>query len=496
MGAGIAQVAAAAGHQVYLFDAVGGAAGKAIAAISKRMERSVSKGRRSEQEARALVDRIRACDRLAELAPAALFIEAIVEDRTIKSALLRELEELAGAEAVLGTNTSSLSVTELAFHLESPHRLVGMHFFNPAPAMPLVEIVSGSETDPAIADRAEATVAAWGKTPVRCASTPGFIVNRVARPFYGEALRLIVEGSVEPVTIDALLTGSGGFRMGPFALMDLVGIDVNLAVSKSVFEQTFNDTRFAPSQVQQALVDAGRLGRKSGRGVYDYGETAPVPVAATLPAQPAPERVEAHGDLGWAGDLIGRLTASGIAVDRVSAGGPGHLIFDGIHLMPSDGRTASGVAATQLLGTSDVAVFDLVHDWDKADRIGVAVADQAHVGTAERAAGLLQAAGYDVSAVDDTPGLAVLRTVAQLVAVAADAVTQGIATADDIDTAMRLGTNYPSGPLEWADRIGLDRLVATLDHLHAEFGEDRYRVPVLLRRLAATGSTFRRPDLD
>lgn len=489
MGAGIAQVAAAAGHPVFLFDSVDGAVDKALADLRIRMEQSVAKGRRTEDEAEEVLSLIVGCGWLAECAPASLIIEAIVEDLGIKREVLRGLEDLASPQAILATNTSSLSVTAIAAGLHRPERFVGMHFFNPAPAMPLVEVVSGATTDAEIAASAYATALAWGKEPVHCASTPGFIVNRVARPFYGEGLRLMAEGAADPATLDAVYTGSGGFRMGPFALMDLVGLDVNLSVSKSVFEQSFHDARFAPNVLQQDLVDAGHLGRKSGRGFFDYAVAPPEPHTAE-PYIPPPA-VEAHGDLAWAAPLIDRLAAADIFVDVVAAGGPGHLIFDGVHLMPTDGRTATDLAAGKVLGTDNVAVFDLVHDWDAVGRVGIAVAHQAAGDVGAKVAGLFQAIGCEVSQLDDTPGLAVMRTVAQLAAVAADAVTLGVASAADIDLAMKLGTNYPSGPLEWADQLGLGQIANVLDNLHAGYGEDRYRVPTMIKRRAAVGGSLR-----
>lgn len=495
MGSGIAQIAATAGHPVFLFDSVDGVVDRALSDLRTRMDRSVEKGRRTAEEAERILGLIVGCGWLAECAPAGLIVEAVVEDLDIKRRALAEIEKLAAPEAVIATNTSSLSVTAIAAGMQHPQRFVGMHFFNPAPAMPLVEVISGAVTDPAAARLAAATVADWGKVPVHCASTPGFIVNRVARPFYGEALRMAADGVGDYATIDAVMTESGGFRMGPFALMDLVGLDVNLAVSKSVFAQSFHDARFAPHVLQQSLVDAGRLGRKSDRGFYEYGPDAPHSVAATMDTAPAPANVEAHGDLGWATGLIDRLLAAGVEVDAVAAGGPGHLIFDGLHLVPTDGRTATELAADQTFGTHNVVVFDLVHDWDSVTRLGIAAADQAEEDTAVRAAALFQSFGAKVSLLDDSHGLVVMRTVAQLAAVAADTVGQGIAAATDIDTAMKLGTNYPSGPLEWADRIGVDRIAAVLSNLRAGFGEDRYRVPAYIGRRAATGSPLR-PGAD
>jgi 3-hydroxybutyryl-CoA dehydrogenase len=491
MGAGIAQVAAAAGHPVFLFDSIDGAADKALSDLRIRMEQSVQKGRRTEEEAQQIIGLIVGCGWLAECAPAALIVEAIIEDLDIKRQVFTEIEKLADPGAILATNTSSLSVTAIAAALERPDRFVGMHFFNPAPAMPLVEIVSGAATDVEIAQVAAATVKIWGKEPVHCSSTPGFIVNRVARPFYGEGLRLAADRTADYATIDALFTGSGGFRMGPFALMDLVGLDVNLAVSKSVFAQSFHDARFAPHVLQQSLVDAGKLGRKTGQGFYEYGPSAPQAIPQTVAKHDAPRDVEAHGDLGWASGLTGRLLAAGVEVDAVAAGGPGHLIFDGVHLVPTDGRTATELAASGVFGTNNVVVFDLVHDWNEVTHIGIARADQADPSTVGHVAGLFQAIGCQVSQIDDAHGMVVMRTVAQLAAVAADAVSAGVAAGADVDTAMRLGTSYPSGPLEWADRIGAERIATVLRNVRTGYGEDRYRVPALISRRAATNRPIR-----
>ena len=211
---------------------------------------------------------------LGAFVSAGLVVEAIVEDLDVKRKLLRELEVVVPPGTILASNTSSLSITALAAGLKHPGRVVGMHFFNPAPVLPLVEVVSGLATDAAIADVVYATAAAWGKKPVHATSTPGFIVNRCARPFYAEALALLTERAADPATIDAVLREAGAFRMGAFELMDLIGHDVNLAVTKSVWEAYFHDPRYRPSVLQQERVAAGYLGRKSGRGIYAYGANA------------------------------------------------------------------------------------------------------------------------------------------------------------------------------------------------------------------------------
>jgi 3-hydroxybutyryl-CoA dehydrogenase len=447
----------------------------------------VAKGRLDAAGADAIAARVVPIASLGDLAGAGLVIEAVVERLDVKRRLFAEVEEVAATDAVLATNTSSLSVTAIAAALRHPERVVGMHFFNPAPVMPLVEVVSGDATAPGVADAVSDLARAWGKTPVRCTSTPGFIVNRVARPYYGEALRLLGEGAADPATIDAVATGAGAFRMGPFALMDLVGLDVNLAVSRSVFEQTFGDPRFAPSVIQQGLVDAGRLGRKTGRGFYDYGDTATTPAPDTVANGDAPAgTLEVVGDLGHAVGLAERLAAAGVEVRHGGDdAGPGRLVVGDAVVVPTDGTTATELAAH--LGRAEVAVLDLAGDWSSATRVAVAEADQARGRPAAGFAAAVAPAGIDVSPVGDTPGLVLMRIVAQLASVAADAVTLGVASAADVDTAMRLGTNYPRGPLEWAEQLGAGTVVDVLDRLRAYYGEDRYRVASRLRRLAIAG---------
>lgn len=283
MGAGIAQVAAVAGHPVLLFDVRENVAAKAIADIRKNVEKLVAKGKLPNDTAQSL--HVSACNSLQELGPAKLVVEAIVEDLTAKREVFGKLENIVAEDCLLATNTSSISITAIGGALQRPGRLCGMHFFNPAPLMELVEVVSGLATDRECAEMIHATASAWGKTPVHVKSSPGFIVNRVARPFYLEALRMLQERVATPATIDAVVREAGGFRMGPFELMDLIGNDVNLAVSKSLFEAYFYEPRFRPSLLQQELVDAGRLGRKTGRGWYEYGDTAVKPVPDTEPTR-------------------------------------------------------------------------------------------------------------------------------------------------------------------------------------------------------------------
>jgi 3-hydroxybutyryl-CoA dehydrogenase len=274
MGAGIAQVAAVAGRRVLIADMVPGAAERAVTGIRDRVKAQVAKGRLSVDPGALDLTAVDSADGLAE---SGVVIEAIIEDLAVKRALFAELETVVASDAILASNTSSLSPTALASGLAHPERLVGLHFFNPVPAMKLVEVISGLATAPHVADAAADLATAWGKTVVRSTATPGFIVNRIARPFYAEAWRLYEEHASVPENIDAVLTGAGGFRMGPFTLMDLIGHDVNEAVTRSVWGAFGHDPRFAPSLAQRALVEAGWLGRKAGRGFYDYRGDVPVP---------------------------------------------------------------------------------------------------------------------------------------------------------------------------------------------------------------------------
>jgi 3-hydroxybutyryl-CoA dehydrogenase len=282
MGSGIAQVASAAGHPVVLADTLPDATRKARERISKSLQRDVEKGRRTQEAAAALLDRIQFAnaplgDDLTLYGSCGLIIEAIVEDLAAKQALFRRLEGVIAKETVLATNTSSLSIASIAGACAMPARVIGIHFFNPAPVMPLVEIVPWLGGDPALTPQIFAAIKHWGKTTVIATDTPGFIVNRVARPFYGEALRLLEEGAADAPTIDWAMKELGGFRMGPFELMDFIGNDVNYAVTRSVFEGFFFEPRYRPSITQRRLVESGFLGRKTGRGYYEYGDSATTP---------------------------------------------------------------------------------------------------------------------------------------------------------------------------------------------------------------------------
>jgi 3-hydroxybutyryl-CoA dehydrogenase len=487
MGAGIAQVAAVAGRPVLIADAMPGAAARAVTGIRDRVKAQVAKGRLTVDPDTLDLTPV---DSLAGLAGCGVVIEAIVEDLAVKRALFAELEQVVASDAILASNTSSLSPTALAAGLAHPGRLVGLHFFNPVPAMKLVEVISGLATAPEVADAAADLATAWGKAVVRSTATPGFIVNRIARPFYAEAWRVYEEHAATPEQIDAVLTGAGGFRMGPFTLMDLIGHDVNEAVTRSVWSAFGHDPRFAPALAQRALVEAGWLGRKSGRGVYPAGG-APAPAAA--PAARSPKVVVEHASRDGDGDrapspLRGLLDRAGVGTvsgdrDDTGAGLPGGIVElpSGALLVQCEGVTATSLSAAF---ERPVIVVDRVLDPAAASAIAIAPADGCPPAALTEATGLLQAAGLGVYVIEDTPGLIVTRTVAMLANLAADALADRVASEPDIDTAMRLGVNYPLGPLAWARQWGIPAILAILDSLEDWYRDGRYRPSPLLRRTA------------
>jgi 3-hydroxybutyryl-CoA dehydrogenase len=475
MGQGIAQVALVAGRPVRLYDAVPGRAEAAAAAIGARLDRLVDKERLGAADRDAARARLHPAESLGELADCALVVEAVLEQLDVKQRLFRDLEDVVGEDCLLATNTSSLSVTAIGGALRNPGRLVGLHFFNPAPLLPLVEVVSGFATDVTSATRAYETARAWGKTPVACADTPGFIVNRIARPFYAEAFAVYESQAADPATIDAVLRESGGFRMGAFELTDLIGQDVNESVTHSVWQAFFQDVRFTPSLAQRRLVESGRHGRKSGHGWYDYAEGAERPEPHTAEKAAPPAHVTVEGDLGPASELVAMIREAGIQVrEEEEDHGTRLLLPSGGQLVLADGQTS--------VEFRDVVYFDLALDYRRATRIALSASQDTASQTLSEATGLFQALGKDVSVIGDAPGMIVARTVARIIDLAHDAVAKGVATEEDIDTAMRLGVNYPLGPFEWSRRLGRTWAHDLLEELHLREPSGRYAPSLALYR--------------
>ena len=457
MGAGIAEVAAAAGHPVLIYDIDHQAIARAIDGIARRLASRVERGKLASEQADALLARLHPAHDLAALADADLVIEAASERLEVKTALFTQLAAICAPSTLLTSNTSSISITAIAAGVKNPERVAGLHFFNPAPVMKLVEVVSGLATSTEVVEQLCQCVSGWGKQPVRCRSTPGFIVNRVARPFYAEAWRALEEQVAAPEVIDAALRDGGGFPMGPLELTDMIGQDVNFAVTCSVFNAFWQERRFLPSLVQQELVLAGRLGKKSGKGVYDW-----------LGEKTTARWVDAVND-----------SFSPIGVHRR---GDGVTQIDEVLLIETQGETAQSLAVKH---SCPVVVIDRL---ERDVAVIAAASGNPHADT-QKAVRHLQQQGYRVLHIADYPGLLIWRTVAMIANEALDALQKGVASEKDIDTAMRLGVNYPSGPIAWGERLGWQRLLTLLENLQRHYGEERYRPCSLLRQRALLESS-------
>jgi 3-hydroxybutyryl-CoA dehydrogenase len=428
MGAGIAQLACVGGFETWMHDPVPDALATGESRVRDGLGKGAARGMWTESEAAAARERLHLARELDELAGCQLVIEAAPEDLGLKRDLFGKLAAVCGPETIFATNTSSLSVTAIGAGTDRPERVCGMHFFNPPPLMRLVEVVAGDDTGDETLESAVAVARAMRREPIRAADGIGFVANRCARPFTLEALRLAGERIAPMDQIDRIVRIGGGFRMGPFELMDLVGVDVNFDVARSFWEQSFHEPRWQPHPIQARTVAAGRHGRKAGRGYYDYGE------GQHRPDDPGPPGT----DPAWQRD---------------------RELEDSVHHM-----------AVPSLETAPLV--ELGRDGSLS---------QEDAETVER---YFRDAGKHVEWVEEAPGLVLGRILAQIVNEAHFAVSQGVATAEDCDTAMRLGFNWPRGPFEWASAIGPGRCVAILDALHRSLGEERYRVSPLLRMRA------------
>lgn len=492
MGSGIAHVCALAGYDVFLHDLNQDKLDAGVSVIEHNLARQVGRGLIDDAAMRTALGRIKPVLDLGVVGQSDIAIEAATENEDVKKAIFRALQPHLKAETLLASNTSSISITRLASTTDRPERFIGLHFMNPVPLMKLVEVVSGLQTDAAVAQAVHALAGAWGKVAVHARSTPGFIVNRIARPYYAEALALLHEQAATPAVIDACLRGAG-FRMGPCELIDLIGHDTNFAVTQSVYEANFYDKRYVPSLVQREMVAGGLYGRKSGRGFYAYADGKAVdaapPAAATLP-RPAATRVALHGGGAVAERLAAALQRAGIGFERVAASEWTGLAVDGAELRLTEGRCAAEVAAAT--GVRDTALFDFIAAADAggaAPALAWTAAASASPGWREQGApAWLQALGWTPLAVGDAPGLVVARTVAMLVNEGADAVQQGVCEPGEADTAMKLGLNYPAGPFEWLARWEARAVVALVERLDAQYRGERYRVsPWLRQRVWAEG---------
>jgi len=475
MGRGIAQVLAQGGARTLLYDAQPGAAAKAKDAIAQALGKLVEKGKSTKGEADAIVSRIEVVPALDAFAPCHVVVEAIIEDLSAKQALFTALEKVVGEKSILASNTSSLSVTAMAAACRLPGRVAGYHFFNPVPVLKIVEVVDGVRTEPWATDALSALARRFGHTPVRCKDTPGFIVNHAGRAFVPEALRVLSEGVADFATIDRILIDAAGFRIGPFGLMDLVGLDVNHAVMKSMYQQYFEEPKYKPSFLVEARVAAGLLGRKTGRGWYEYKDGSAVSIQ-----EPSPPNSKA--DSAWFAPELKDLAAKfKVRNDK-----------NGICFVAPLGEDCTTAALELDLDPSRTVAVDPLFGFSK--RRTLMVNPLTSKDTRNAAHALLASDGVPVSVIRDSPGFVAQRIVAHIVNVGCDIMQMRICSPEDLDRAVMLGLGYPKGPLGFGDALGAQRVLAILENMHDFYDEPRYRPSPWLKRRAKLGVSLLTPE--
>ena len=479
MGRGIVQIALTGGFRVKMYDSDTAQSGKAREFVFAMIDRAAEKDRMTPADAEAAKGRLDTVADLAELAGCDLVVEAIVEDLGAKQALFRELERHVAEDAYLASNTSSLSVTQIASACKAPQRVAGYHFFNPVPLLRVVEVVGGQLTAPPTLEALDAVASKCGHEPVRAQDSPGFLVNHAGRGFYTEAVRIVAEGIAEPNQIDDVMRECAGFRVGPFELMDTTGLDVSGVVMESIYEQFYQEQRFQPQPFIRNRMAAGLHGRKTGRGFYAYDGGKKVALPEPDPPTTLPDSV-------WIGPRddgnatqVRKFLSPRI---RIEAGAePSTEAVCVIAPLGGDVTTTAidlGLDPRRTVGVDTLFGLDARLTLMTSSIADVAVRDAAHA--------LLAAGGNPVTVIHDSPGFIAQRMIATIVNISAEIAQKRIATPDDINKAVRLGLAYPQGPLEFGDSLGADRILKILRTMHEFYGDPRYRPsPWLIRRARA-----------
>ena len=490
MGAGIAQIAAQAGYDVWLFDSWAGAAGTARDKLIDTLHWLAGKGKMTSAAADAAISHLNVVDTLDQIAHCDLVIEAIVEHLEAKHTLFAELESIVAQNAILATNTSSLSVTSIAAGLQHPNRVAGFHFFNPVPLMKVIEVIGGMETDPAVVDELLALAKQLGHTGVRAKDTPGFIVNHAGRAYGTEGLKILEECVTTPAEIDRILREGAGFRMGPLELFDLTGMDVSHPAMESIYAQFYHDPRYRPSYLSQQRLTGNRLGRKTGMGFYRYEDGKRV----AEPQPTAPPRLKEWPPV-WVGcddpdtheQVTTLLSALGCHIETGELPGPTALCL----LVPLGEDAASACVRFATDPARSVCLDSLV---GLERHRTVMLTPVTRAGIRDAAHAMLSADGVGVSVIRDSVGFVAQRVLATVVNLACEIAQRGIATPQDIDNAVRLGLNYPRGPLQWGDELGPQRLLSILERMGELTGDPRYRPSPWLRRRAILGVSLLQPE--
>jgi 3-hydroxybutyryl-CoA dehydrogenase len=483
MGQGIAQMAAQAGALVHLYDTRPQAAKKAIQSIVQQWEKLHDKGRIDAATLNSYQSRLQACDELTDLSACSLVIEAIVENLSIKKELFAQIESMVSPNAVLVSNTSSLSVTAIAAALQHPQRFAGYHFFNPVPLMKVVEVVAGLKTSPSVCEGLDAFTRQMGHTPVRTRDTPGFIVNHAGRGYGTEALRIVGESITDFATIDLILKDQVGFKLGPFELMDLTALDVSHPVMESIYQQYYDEPRFRPSIITAQRLAGGLLGRKSGEGFYTYvdGKAAmppphPSPVVSDMPPVWVSPRAARRPELLQLLKSLDARIESGVQPSEKA-----------LILVAPLGFDVTTVAAVDHLDPLRTLGIDLLLSDTQTRRRVLASNPATRVDMRDAAQSLFARDGKPVSLIRDSAGFVTQRVVAHIVNIASDICQQSICSPPDLETAVQLGLGYPMGPLAMGDHCGPASILEVLFNMQTVYGDPRYRPSPWLRRRGALG---------
>lgn len=491
MGRGIAQIAAQAGAHVLMFDMAADAASNAQSAIFETWDKLLEKGKLSSEKVAACKSQLGICAQLEDLKQCDLIVEAIVEKLEVKQGLFKQLEGLVSEHCVLATNTSSLSVTAIAAALARPERFVGYHFFNPVPLMKVVEVIPGLKTSAEVSERLVALSKQMGHTPVMASDTPGFIVNHAGRGYGTEALRIVGEGVSDFATIDAILKDQVGFKLGPFELMDLTGLDVSHPVMESVYRQYFDEPRYRPSVITAQRLAGGVLGRKTKAGFYDYSEPNQPSALAKYASNATNSGVTEPSDAPpvWVSpnaarrkQLLELLVKLGAKVETGQSPS-----LHALTLVAPLGWDVTTVAVFERYDPARTVGIDLLFD-DAATKRRVIMGNPAvRPDMLAFAAELFARDGKPVSTIRDSAGFVTQRVVATIVNIATDMCQQQICTPQDLDTAVQLGLGYPTGPLAMGNAVGGASILEVLVNMQTVYGDPRYRASPWLRRRGALG---------
>lgn len=483
MGRGIAQIAAQAGCEVRLFDTQAEAVARAQQDLGTQWDRLNEKGRMDEATVAACKARLKPAPTLQDLAPCSLVIEAIVERLEAKQSLFGQLEGIVGPDAVLASNTSSLSITAIGATLQRPQRLAGYHFFNPVPLMKVVEVIAGLRTDPAVCESLSQLARRMGHTPVRAQDTPGFIVNHAGRAYGTEALRIVSEGVADFATVDRILRDQVGFKLGPFELFDLTALDVSHPVMESVYHQYFEEPRYRPSVITAQRLAGRILGRKTGEGFYRYtdgkAEVAPEPPVPEVGEMPS---VWVSARAARRAELFQLLKDLGARIETGQSPSPNALT-----LVAPLGFDVTTVAVVERLDPARTVGIDMLVEDAATKRRVLATNPATRADMRDAAHALFARDGKAVSVIRDSGGFVTQRVVAAIVNIASDICQQRICTPADLETAVTLGLGYPQGPLAMGNRWGPANVLEVLFNLQTVYGDPRYRPSPWLRRRGAIG---------